>query len=42
MFATDWFLVLFATTLPAETAARVWDGVFLEGSKVRGAAELFT
>lgn len=34
MFATDWFLVLFATTLPSETAARVWDGVFLEGPKV--------
>jgi hypothetical protein len=34
MFATDWFLVLFANTLPSETAARVWDGVFLEGPKV--------
>ncbi|KIZ01456.1 Growth hormone-regulated TBC protein 1 [Monoraphidium neglectum] len=34
LFATDWFLVLFATTLPAETAARVWDSVFLEGTKV--------
>jgi len=33
MFATDWFLVLFATSLPSETAARVWDAVFLEGSK---------
>ncbi|GBF94787.1 hypothetical protein Rsub_07959 [Raphidocelis subcapitata] len=34
MFATDWFLVLFATTLPSETAARVWDCLFLEGPKV--------
>jgi hypothetical protein len=34
MFATDWFLVLFATSLPSETAARVWDCLFLEGPKV--------
>jgi hypothetical protein len=33
MFATDWFLVLYATALPAETAARVWDAVFCEGAK---------
>ncbi|KAF8072845.1 Tbc1d2 [Scenedesmus sp. PABB004] len=34
MFATDWFLTLFATSLPAETVMRVWDSVFFEGAKV--------
>eukprot|EP00887_Chlorella_sp_A99_P001441 scaffold8.g1441.t1 len=32
--ATDWFLCLFATTMPAESAARVWDALLVEGPKV--------
>lgn len=34
LLATDWFLCLFATSLPAETVARVWDALFVEGNKV--------
>lgn len=34
IIATDWFLCLFATTLPSETAARVWDALLQEGPKV--------
>eukprot|EP00775_Hariotina_reticulata_P009878 gene9878-10036_t len=34
LLATDWYLCLFCTTLPAETAARVWDSLFCEGRKV--------
>lgn len=34
LLATDWYLCLYATSLPAETAARVWDALFLEGRKV--------
>lgn len=34
ILATDWFMCLFATTLPAETVARVWDTLFSEGPKV--------
>ncbi|KDD73221.1 hypothetical protein H632_c2411p0 [Helicosporidium sp. ATCC 50920] len=34
MLATDWFLCLFCTTLPAETSTRVWDALFCEGPKV--------
>ncbi|KAL3133657.1 hypothetical protein ABBQ32_008168 [Trebouxia sp. C0010 RCD-2024] len=34
IIATDWFLCLFATTLPSETAARVWDALLNEGPKV--------
>lgn len=34
LFATDWFLCLFVTSLPADTAARVLDAFFCEGSKV--------
>lgn len=34
LVATDWFLCLFCTTLPIETAARVWDALFFEGPKV--------
>lgn len=30
---TPWFLTLFLTTLPIESALRVWDVLFLEGSK---------
>ena len=32
--STDWFLCLFATSLPPEVAARVWDVLLFEGSKV--------
>jgi hypothetical protein len=32
--ATDWFLCLFCTSLPAETAIRVWDALLHEGTKV--------
>mmetsp|Transcript_7312 Transcript_7312/g.20625 ORF Transcript_7312/g.20625 Transcript_7312/m.20625 type:complete len:373 (-) Transcript_7312:70-1188(-) len=43
LVATDWFLCLFCTTLPIETAARVWDAMFFEGPKVlyRVALSLF-
>jgi hypothetical protein len=34
LFTLQWFLTLFATVLPKETALRVWDTVFLEGSEV--------
>jgi hypothetical protein len=34
LLATDWYLCLFATSLPAEAAARVWDCLLLEGRKV--------
>lgn len=34
LLATDWFLCLFATSLPSESAARVWDALFNEGPKV--------
>jgi hypothetical protein len=34
ILATDWFLCLFCTSLPAEAAARVWDALLLEGPKV--------
>jgi hypothetical protein len=34
LLATDWYLCLFATSLPAESAARVWDCLLLEGRKV--------
>eukprot|EP00882_Tetradesmus_deserticola_P034896 GHRQ01040226.1.p2 GENE.GHRQ01040226.1~~GHRQ01040226.1.p2 ORF type:complete len:117 (+),score=50.86 GHRQ01040226.1:322-672(+) len=34
ILATDWFLTLFATSMPAETVARLWDALFNEGSKV--------
>jgi hypothetical protein len=34
LLTTDWYLCLFATSLPPETAARVWDGLFSEGRKV--------
>lgn len=30
----DWFLCLFCTSLPSETAARVWDALLHEGTKV--------
>nr|XP_054931826.1 growth hormone-regulated TBC protein 1-like isoform X1 [Dermacentor andersoni] len=31
---TKWFVCLFAEVLPIETVLRVWDSLFLEGSKV--------
>ncbi|KAL4457817.1 hypothetical protein ABPG75_012682 [Micractinium tetrahymenae] len=34
ILATDWFLCLFCTSLPAETVARVWDALLNEGPKV--------
>ena len=34
LLATDWFLCLFATSLPPETAARLWDALLMEGSKL--------
>lgn len=34
ILATDWFLCLFCTSLPPETAVRAWDSLFLEGPKV--------
>mmetsp|Transcript_20039 Transcript_20039/g.55778 ORF Transcript_20039/g.55778 Transcript_20039/m.55778 type:complete len:409 (+) Transcript_20039:44-1270(+) len=34
IIATDWFLCLFATSLPPEVAARVWDVLLFEGSKI--------
>lgn len=34
ILATDWYLTLFAASMPAETVARVWDGLFNEGPKV--------
>lgn len=32
--ATDWFLSLFAASLPAETVMRIWDSLFFEGPKI--------
>ncbi|KAK2076058.1 hypothetical protein QBZ16_001394 [Prototheca wickerhamii] len=34
LVSTDWFLCLFSTALPAETAVRVWDALLLEGPKL--------
>lgn len=34
LLTTDWYLCLFATSLPPESAARVWDSLFCEGRKV--------
>ena len=30
----SWFSSLFCTALPAETAVRIWDVLFLEGPKI--------
>lgn len=32
--ATDYFLCLFCTVMPSETAMRIWDALLLEGPKV--------
>lgn len=40
LLATEWFLCLFATSLPAETTARLWDSLFVEGNKVLHRAAL--
>jgi hypothetical protein len=37
LFATRWFVTLFANVLPVETTLRVWDSLLLEGTKVRSA-----
>jgi hypothetical protein len=34
LLTTDWYLCLYATSLPPETAARVWDSLWCEGRKV--------
>lgn len=34
LLATEWFLCLYSTSLPSETAARVWDCLLLEGPKI--------
>lgn len=34
MISTEWFLCLYATCLPPETVARVWDILFCEGPKI--------
>lgn len=34
MLATDYFLCLFCTVMPSETAMRIWDALLLEGPKV--------
>lgn len=33
-FCLEWFIAIFAKTLPTETLLRVWDSVFLEGYKI--------
>ena len=40
LLATEWYLCLFATSLPAETTARLWDSLFVEGNKVLHRAAL--
>ncbi|EDV28477.1 Growth hormone-regulated TBC protein 1-A [Trichoplax sp. H2] len=34
LFATKWFICLFADVLPSETVLRLWDAFFYEGSKI--------
>ncbi|VDO13662.1 unnamed protein product [Rodentolepis nana] len=34
LYAIQWFLTLFSTTLPMSTVLRIWDAVLLEGSEV--------
>lgn len=33
VFSMQWFLTIFATTLPRKACRRVWDALFLEGSE---------
>lgn len=33
VFSMQWFLTIFATTLPRKACRRVWDAIFLEGSE---------
>ena len=33
MITVDWFMCLFATSLPASTVLRLWDALFLVGSE---------
>lgn len=37
---TKWFICMFSEVLPVETVLRVWDCLFLEGSKVRDALHI--
>ena len=34
VFSMQWFLTIFATSLPRKTTRCVWDSVFLEGSEM--------
>lgn len=34
VITTKWFICMFAEVLPIETVLRIWDCLFLEGSKV--------
>jgi len=34
VFTMQWFLTIFATSLPRKATRRVWDAIFLEGSEV--------
>jgi hypothetical protein len=36
----DWFLCLFCTSVPSETAARIWDALLNEGTKVGISSEM--
>uniref|UniRef100_A0A7S4PGE2 Rab-GAP TBC domain-containing protein n=2 Tax=Guillardia theta TaxID=55529 RepID=A0A7S4PGE2_GUITH len=33
-FCLEWFIAIYAKTLPTETMLRVWDSIFLEGYKI--------
>ena len=34
LFATDWFLCLFCTSMPSDVCVRIWDCLFNEGPKI--------
>lgn len=40
VITTKWFICMFSEVLPVETVLRVWDCLFLEGSKVSEIAHL--